>query len=156
MQLKHRFLPIWIGTASLIISLGVTIAYAQSPNEPLPNKPITAGAPFGKPPQEFPELANINLTQEQKEKIQQIQREIMPQIGGILPRPDLTPEQKKQFESGQPVQVTLTPPTSEQKAKLEKLIQTYRERVAEILTPQQRQQFEQNYQDVIKQRGELK
>ena len=95
-------------------------------------------------PQPFPELQGINLTAEQQEQIWQIRLEMQPEFKAILPRPELTSKQREQLESGQPIQITLTPPSAEQKAQLKQLMQTYRQKIEAILTPEQQEQFRQN------------
>ncbi|ARV60145.1 hypothetical protein BZZ01_17280 [Nostocales cyanobacterium HT-58-2] len=146
MKLKSQFIVILAGTISLVVSLHLAKTFAQIPVDNGPIKVVPAGRV--PPGPLFPELAGINLTEEQQKQIWQIQQEIMPQIAQIIPHPELTEEQKNQLRSGQSVQITIQPPTAEQKAKLRELFQTYQQRVETILTPEQQQKFRENLKNL--------
>lgn len=73
----------------------------------------------------------------------------MPQVSELIPQPQLTEEQKNQLQTGQLVQITLQAPTSEQKAKLQELMQLYIQKIEAVLTPEQRQKFRENKKDLV-------
>jgi Spy/CpxP family protein refolding chaperone len=129
---------------AIAMALSINPVYAERPNPT-----IQLMTPDGLPNQ-FPGFAGIDLTEEQKEQIKEIRRDIQPQFEAILPRPELTPEQQNQLASGEPIRLSLPAPTSEQKAEMERVMQIYRQKIEAILTPAQQEQFRQNQsQDVI-------
>ncbi len=133
-------------TVPIAIAMGLSInpVYAERPNST-----IQLIASDGLPNQ-FPEFAGIDLTEEQKEQIKEIRREIQLQFETILPHPELTPEQQNQLNSGTLIRISLPPPTSEQKAQREQVAQIYRQKIEAILTPAQQEQFCQHpSKDVI-------
>lgn len=89
------------------------------------SKPAPAFGPMPAPP---PNLAKLNLTQEQQEQLEQIHQEMASQIREALPAPPQL--------------------TDEQKAKLDTLMQSYRDRIEAVLTSDQQQQFRQNLQKI--------
>ncbi|WP_407894962.1 DUF3945 domain-containing protein [Scytonema sp. NUACC26] len=107
-------------TAKADITFGEAKIFAQISNElgTLRVKPHDQAFSQKEP---FPDVEDINLTDEQKKQIRQIQQAILPQVSELIPQPQLTEEQKNQLQSGQPVQITLQTPTSEQKAKVQEL-----------------------------------
>lgn len=133
-------------TVPIAIAMGLPInpVYAERPNPTIQHMTPDALA------NQFPEFADIDLTDEQKEQIQEIRREMQPQFEAILPRPELTPEQQNQLTSGAPIRISLPAPTPEQKAEMERVMQIYRQKIEAVLTPAQQEQFRQNQsQDVI-------
>ena len=97
---------------------------------------------------QLPELAGINLTPQQEALILQIQQKMQPQFEGIFPHPPLALDQQNQFKSGQPIQIELPPPTPEQQAKLQQVMQSYFSQVEAVLTPEQQQQFRRNREKI--------
>ena len=137
-----------IGLTAVLVStsafsLTSNRVHAEQPDSSEPtlilNKPVPSTSA-----QQFPELAGIELTSQQQKQIWQIRREMQPEFEAILPRPELTPEQQEQINSGKPIRVALPFPTSEQQTKLREVMQVYQQKIEAILTPDQQQQFRQN------------
>jgi periplasmic protein CpxP/Spy len=92
--------------------------------------------------QDFPALAGIDLTPQQRDQLGQIRQDSRTQIGSIL-----TPEQKNQLQASPPKGndfksalsgLNLSP---EQKNKLKEVEQSAREKVKALLTPEQKQKI---------------
>ncbi|WP_017655025.1 Spy/CpxP family protein refolding chaperone [Fortiea contorta] len=143
--MKLKFVSILAGTISFITlftNAGIFSTQAQTVHNQLQLIPTIAQIPHGRPP--FPPLEELNLTTEQQAQVREIMEEMRPQLEAIKPRQlQLTPEQKQQFEAGQPVQVTLIPPTAEEKAKMEQVMQNVKQKLDKILTSEQRQKLEE-------------
>lgn len=99
-------------------------------------------------PGEKPGLEGIQLTQEQQEKIEQIQQETQAELeahgletpSAILEFPSLE-EKVKQFD--------ITELSTAQQATLAEITQSYRQKITEILTPSQHQQFLKKLPDLL-------
>ena len=115
--MKLKCIPIWVGAISLITCLTGAIALSVTPNSAVAQESTSRPTP---PP---PGLRGIDLTQQQQEQIKQIWSELQPQFKAALP----------------------TPPqlTEEQKAKLQQVVQPFREKLEAVLSAQQRQQLQQ-------------
>jgi Spy/CpxP family protein refolding chaperone len=153
-QTAKRIVNVGIG-ASLVGAIGLCLlplaSHAQpapsdspgSPDQPGMMSPA-GGASFGHR-HPFPEFEGVNLTPEQQQQVQQIRQDMRSQFEATRPpRPQLTPEQRSKLEAGEPIQITITPPTPEQRQQMQHVMETYRQRVEAVLTPEQRKQFEQN------------
>lgn len=97
-------------------------------------------------PGEKPGLEGIQLTQEQQEKIEQIQRETQTELeaNGLEPPvpPDFPFLEEDEFGEFEPVELS-----ADQKNQLAVIGQTYRQKITEVLTPAQQQQFLNNLPD---------
>lgn len=154
--MKLKFTSKWIWAISLTAGLASAIAISLTANSIYAEQPassertIRLNPALGTADQQFPEFAGIDLTPEQQEQIRQIRQEMQPEFEAIFPRPELTPEQRNQLNSGEPVRISLPPPPPEQQAKIQQVMQAYRQKVEVILTPEQQQQFRENKKkDVI-------
>jgi Spy/CpxP family protein refolding chaperone len=145
-------IPVSLAIATLItiddIAFGETKILAQNSNE-LGTLRVKPHERVFSQQESFSDVKDINLTDEQKKQIQQIQKEILPQISELIPQPQLTEEQKNQLQSGQHVQITLQTPTSEQKVKVQELMQLYMHKIEAVLTPEQRQKLRENKKDLV-------
>ncbi|KAF3889863.1 MULTISPECIES: Spy/CpxP family protein refolding chaperone [Nostocales] len=146
--MQPHLISILIVTISFAIAFGEAKTFAQPSTElgTLKVKPHD-GAISQK--DSLSEVQDINLTDKQKKQIWQIRQEILPQISELIPQPQLTEEQQNQLQSGHTVQITLQGPTSEQKAKLQELMQLYVQKIEAILTPEQRQKLRNNEKDLV-------
>ncbi|MUG93247.1 hypothetical protein F7734_12730 [Scytonema sp. UIC 10036] len=146
--MKPQLISILIATISFAIAFGDAKIFSQPSNELgiLKVKPNNGAISQG---ESLLSGKDINLTDEQKKQIWQIRQEILPQISELIPQPQLTEEQNNQLQSGQRVQITLQAPTSEQKVKLQELMQLYMQKVEAVLSPEQRQKFRENEKDLV-------
>jgi periplasmic protein CpxP/Spy len=135
MQLK--VIPILAGAIALTFAATPLMVNAEpNPNAPLP----------GEGSQPFKKIEGLNLTQDQKDKIKEIRENTRTQIQGIL-----TTEQQEQFktamQSGQrqrPRQVFATLNlTEQQKTQIRQIMQTSKQQMQAVLTPEQQQKVEQ-------------
>jgi Spy/CpxP family protein refolding chaperone len=146
--MKPQLISILIVTTIFAIAFGEAKILAQTSDElgTLKVKPHVRDVSQR---ETFPDIKDINLSDEQKKQILQIRQEILPQVSKLIPQPQLTEEQKNQFQSGQSVQITLQAPTAEQKAKLQELMQLYMQKIEAVLTTEQRQKFRENEKDIV-------
>ncbi|HAA30824.1 MAG TPA: hypothetical protein DCE56_27915 [Cyanobacteria bacterium UBA8553] len=121
-----KFNPIFVGVLSLITCLTGAIGLANARNaialSKNPNS-VVAQESTSRPTLPPPGLRGIDLTQQQQEQIQQIWSELQPQ-----------------FQVARP-----TPPqlTEEQKARIQQVMQPFRQKLEAVLSPQQRQQLQE-------------
>jgi periplasmic protein CpxP/Spy len=135
--MKSKLMSILAGAIALSFAATPLIVNAQAnPNAPSP----------GEASQPFKKMEGLNLTQEQKDKMKEIRENTRTQIQGIL-----TAEQQQQFQaamqSGQrqrrgQVFASLNL-TEEQKTKIREVMQTSKQNMRAVLTPEQQQQLEQ-------------
>ena len=125
--MKLKFFP----TAIAAIAFGATLCAIATTSHPLLAQDSTASpdrvtSPMPRPKPRFflPGLEGIQLTAQQQEQIQQIQKDLQPQFEAVLPRPpQLSPEQQE---------------------KVHQLMQASREKIEAVLTPEQQQQLHQH------------
>jgi Spy/CpxP family protein refolding chaperone len=144
--MNGKVLPVLVGLVGLAIA-GIPananaremISQAQPRELPLHVHPI---------PSEMPNLEGIQVTREQREKIERIQQEMQTELKarGLLP-PEM--EEAIRAQNGEVLQFSIEELSEAQQAKLTEIAQTYRHKVSEILTPEQQQQFLQSVPDVL-------
>ncbi|MFH7028305.1 MAG: Spy/CpxP family protein refolding chaperone [Heteroscytonema crispum UTEX LB 1556] len=135
--MKLKLMSILAGAIALSFAATPLMVNAQpNPTAPLP----------GEASQPFKKIEGLNLTQEQKDKMKEIRENTRAQIQGIL-----TAEQQQQFQtaaqSGQrqrPRQVFASLNlTEQQKTQIRQIMQTSKQQMQAVLTPEQQQKVEQ-------------
>ncbi len=110
--------------------------------------------PFPKQAQDKPGFAGVELTQTQKDQMEQIRRDTRAQIEKIL-----TPQQQEQFKTAMQnrqggraafAAMNLSP---EQQTKMQTIIQSSKSRAEAVLTAEQRQQIQKYIQERRQQRN---
>lgn len=110
-------------------SLTGAIALSATPNSVVAQEstsqqtPVANPTDVSRPTPPPPGLRGIDLSEQQQEQIKQIWSDLQPQFKAALPPPPQL--------------------TEEQKAKLQQVVQPYREKLEAVLTPEQRQELQQ-------------
>ena len=128
--MKLKLLPMLAGAiATVAITTTSLSAFAQTPSTQAP-APSTQRRP------------RIVFTQEQQAKFEEIQKNTIDKIEAVL-----TPPQKTQFaagrESGKGL-AAIENLTDPQKSQIRTILQGFNSQIGELLTPEQKQQIQQN------------
>ncbi len=132
--LNIKLLPLLVGAVSLSLSAATVLPAFAQVNEP--------AAPTER--SQFRKQNILNLTPEQREKMQQIRQSSQAQIDNIL-----TAEQKAKLKAARenrenPRQVFASLNlTAQQRSQMQEIKRSSREQMDAILTPEQRQQLQQ-------------
>lgn len=127
--MKLKFIPMLVGTLGLTAGLAGVIPLSATPNSVMAQQPSSSQQPLTNPTAKpktppLPGLAGIDLTPQQQEQIMGVVRDLQAQMETTVPRPPQL--------------------TAEQQAKIQQVVQNYRNRVEAVLTPEQREQLRQN------------
>ena len=139
--MKLKFLPFTMMTVSAI---AMTLVACQTSVPPTQNVP---GSSANEQMQGFPGVRGVNLTEEQKTKVQAIQENYRSKIDNIL-----TSEQKDAMsaatQQGQNPRQAMRNLnlSSDQKKQVREVMQSQREEISNILTDEQKQQLQQRRQ----------
>lgn len=141
---KVRFMSLFAGAVALSTVFAPIVVNAQQPATPQVGQ--RAGRGMGK--------LGVQLSAEQQAQMEQIRNETRTQIEAVL-----TPEQRQQFEQavtqngqrrrGAMAALNLS---EAQRTQISQIMQSSKERVTAVLTPEQRQQIEQRMQQWRQQR----
>ena len=146
--MKFKILPLSILTIVAIASTALS-SQAQSPKSQN-NLSVQENTPTIKVAQRFSDserFSDLDLTEEQKTKLQEVQKNYRSQINDIL-----TSEQKDklktEMESGKKRREVISNLnlSSDQKEKMQELSKSRREEISGILTPEQKQKLRQKRQ----------
>lgn len=147
-QMQLKFIPMLVGAIALTIATN-PLAVKAEPGLKSPLLLTQAQEPRG--------LERLQLTQEQRAKMDEIRRNTRSQIEAIL-----TPQQREQLKAAmqEPRQnkrqafaaLNLTP---EQKAQMRQIRQSAKSQFKAVLTPEQLQQMQQNKQFRRQQRNQI-
>lgn len=147
--MKLKLMPILATAITLtgcfasVLSATASPSTAQTPPTAPESMPATGQFP-GKPP-----MANINLTEEQKSQIEQINKDTRTQMENVL-----TQEQKQQLQSAMknrkdPRAALANLSLSDaQKTQLQEIMQSAQSQIEAILTEEQREQLQQMRQNM--------
>jgi Spy/CpxP family protein refolding chaperone len=146
--MKLKLMPVFAYAIALTVAAAPLAVKAQ-PNQQ--NQPVPGQA------QNQPQFAGVKITQQQQNQLAQIRSDARAQIEKLL-----TPQQLEQLktattmQSGQDRQAALAAMnlSQEQKNQLQTIIQSARNRAEAVLTPEQRQQMQQNIQQSPQQRSQ--
>lgn len=143
-RMKFRFTPILAGLLALTVTAAPQyVAQAQS-NQPNQSSPQQGQRPG----------PNVQLTEQQKARLAEIQRNTRTQIERIL-----TPQQREQMKAAMQNRQNRKDGfaamnlSSQQKTQLQTIIRSARSQSEAVLTPQQRQQIQQYIQQRRQQRS---
>ncbi len=136
--MKFKFISGLILIAAAITTTASAIQAQLPPNQG--QFPVRQGFPIREQGQ--PDFKELNLTEEQKDKLKELQEEIQSSINEIL-----TTEQrdslKQAVEAGKkPLEVLQSMSLSdEQKQKIQEVMESQKQKMSEILTTEQKQQL---------------
>lgn len=160
-QMKIKLMPILMGAIALTGSItaislpvGATPLTASTQANPS-GKLLVAQAQPQRQRQHKDRFADLNLTQEQKDKIAQIRKDAREQMKGII-----TQEQRDKYkaamQSNQNRRAAYAAMnlSEAQKTKLKQIKQSTKSQIEAILTPAQRQQLQQKRQELRQQRNQ--
>ena len=127
--------------ASALIVAGTPLIAKAEPTQ-------TSPAPPGQVQHQSP-MAGVQLTQQQKDKLDQIRSNTRTQIEKIL-----TPEQQNRYKAalqagqGRQTAVAAMNLTEAQKTQLRQVVESAKSQASAVFTPQQKQQIQQNLQQM--------
>lgn len=146
--MKFKILPLSILSIVAIASTALS-SQAQSPKSQN-NLSVQENTPTRKVAQRFSgseRFSDLDLTEEQKTKLQEVQENYRSQIDDILTS-EQKDELKAEMESGKKPREVISnlELSSEQKEKMQELRKSQREEISSILTPEQKQKLKQRRQ----------
>ncbi len=145
--MKLKFMSVLAGAitalsfASVLIVAGTPLAAKAQPTQTSPASP-------GQVQNQSP-MAGVQLTQQQKDQLDQIRSNTSAQIQKIL-----TPEQQNRYKvalqagQGRQTAVAAMKLTDAQKTQLRQVVESARSQASAVFTSQQRQQIQQNLQQM--------
>jgi Spy/CpxP family protein refolding chaperone len=137
-MMKLKLMPVLAGVIALTVT-AAPLAVKAEPNQL--NQPLPKQAQNRRG-------AEVELTQQQKDKLVQIRSDTRAQIEKIL-----TPQQREQFKAamqspqGRQAAFAAMNLSPKQQTELREVMQSAQTRVEAILTPEQRQQIQQSIQE---------
>jgi Spy/CpxP family protein refolding chaperone len=137
-MIKIKLMPMLAGAVALTVVATPLVVNAQANTS---NQPLLAQANRQDRQSKWD---NLNLSEEQKQQLRQIQEETRAQMQALL-----TPEQQEQFKTamqnrqGSRSGKTALNLSEEQKAQMRQIMEAKKSRMQAILTPAQQQQLEQ-------------